>query len=142
MAQGLFAATGKFQLPAGDYQVVAKYYTTNIDQSNPPSILHVTEGQASSLSINLHAARVQLQVNDAAGVVNKDRVVAYAYPAGRRDDNLASSVYVNPMALIVPAGVPFDIDISLDSGKHLILTNQVVPEGQTLTLNVNASDFK
>ncbi len=143
VAQGLFANTDKFQLPPGQYEVVAQYYTTDLDKINPPTILQVTEGQSSSVSINLHAGRVEVQVNDAPGqITDKNRVTAYAYPVGKRDSSFASVVYVNPLSLIVPAGVPFDVDIALDNGQHLTLSNQVVQEGQALTLNVNVSDFK
>jgi hypothetical protein len=142
VAQGLFVNTGKFQLPPGRYEVIAQYFTTDLDKINPPTVWQVTEGQLGTASINLHAGRVQIQVNDAPGqLTDKNRVVGYAYLAGQRDRSISSIVYVNPMSLIVPAGVAVDIDITLD-GKHLTFNNQIVQEGQTLTLNVNASDFK
>jgi hypothetical protein len=143
VAQGLFVNTGKFQLPVGNYEVIVLYFNTNLDKVNPPARLQIAEGQQSSAAINLHAGRIQIQVNDAPGqATDKNRVVAYAYPAGKREAVSASAIYINPLTLIVPAGVPFDVDISLDTGKHLILTNQIVQEGQTITVQVNASDFK
>ena len=140
---GLYIDSGTYEIPAGSYDVVAGYSDSAFEKFLPATPLEVTEGQATEVTVNLKAARLHLEVDDAPGQLTvKDRLTVRAYPAGQPDTNFASSGFHNPLDLVLQSDTAYDIVIELDNKTQYTLTNQTIKEGDTLAVTLNTGDFK
>jgi flagellar hook assembly protein FlgD len=142
-ATALYTNHETFQLPPGEYEVVASYYGNEYESSGSiRSTLHVIEGQSTASSVNLQLGRIRVEVRDALGqLVPADELSVNAYPAGQRGTSSAIVYNQNPVELFLRSKTVYDLVVDLN-GKQLVLAGQSVNEGESVSVKLNASDFK
>lgn len=138
----LGTSSGTLELPAGSYDAVADYPQTNLLSQGAVATFQVAAGTAGSETINLKLGRITIQVNDASGKpIDPSGLGAQAFTAGTLNVPFSSAYNTNPLELPVRGDTLYDIQVQWN-GKVQTVTGQSVKEGATLTLTLNAADFK
>ena len=74
--------------------------------------------------------------------MDKDQLMAAAYPAGQRDKVFSTQFGANPLDLPLLANTSYDLVVHLTDGRSYEIDRQQVQEGNRLDFELQARDFK